>query len=69
MYPFLDRPNIDESDLEIKGMILVCHQPTLVLFFIGYNYFCMSVYFYFRLGLISEPLPMPLYVPTPVGDF
>ncbi|KAH0669070.1 hypothetical protein KY289_023563 [Solanum tuberosum] len=67
LYAAPARATAEASDDVITGRLLLCHQPTTVLFDPGSTFSYVSIYFAPRLGMRSESLTEPVHVSTLVG--
>ncbi|XP_070025058.1 uncharacterized protein [Nicotiana sylvestris] len=67
-YALPARSEAESSDAVITGIILVCDREASMLYDPGSTYSYVSSYFAPYLVLPSDPLSIPVYVSTPVGD-
>lgn len=52
----------------MTGIILVCHPPTTILFYLKSTYSCVSTYFYLILDILCESVDLPVHIFTVAGD-
>ena len=60
---YLHRAEIETPDDVITSMILLCHHPVL-----GSNYYYVSLYYSFHMGMFFEPMEISLRASAPLYE-